>query len=141
MKPSASLVISNYTHPNEQVAVDDATLMGRFEGFGDLLGNRQRLIQRDRPLRDPLGEGRPLDQLQHERPRALGFLDAVDGGDVRVVEAGEDLRLPLEPGEAIRISREGVGEDLQRDLAVQLRVGGLIHLTPCRLRRSWRGSR
>ena len=33
-----------------------------------------------------------------------------------MVEAGEDLRLPREPGEAIRVSREGVGEDLQRDL-------------------------
>ena len=29
---------------------------------------------------------------------------------------------------AIRISREGVGEDLQRDLAVELRVGGLPDL-------------
>ena len=28
---------------------------------------------------------------------------------------GEDLRLPLEPGEPIRIRREGVGEDLQGD--------------------------
>ena len=52
----------------------------------------------------------------------------MDSGNVGVVEAGEDLRLPLEPGEAIRISREGVGEDLQRDLAVELRVGGLPDL-------------
>ena len=61
-------------------------------------------------------------------PRPLGFLDAVDGGDVRVVEAGEDLRLPLEPGEPIRVRREGVREDLQRDLAIELRVGGLPDL-------------
>ncbi len=65
--------------------------------------------------------------------RALGFLDAVDGGDVGVVEAGEDLRLPLESSEPVRISREGVGEDLQRDLAVELGVGG-----PSRLRRGGR---
>ena len=42
-----------------------------------------------------------------------------------MVEAGEDLRLPREPGEPFWISREGVGEDLQRDLAAQLRVGSL----------------
>jgi hypothetical protein len=77
------------------------------------------------PLRDPDRQGRSLDQLQHQRPRAVGFLDAVDGGDVRVVEAGEDLRFPLEPREPIRLSREGVGQDLQRDLAVELGVGGL----------------
>ena len=39
-----------------------------------------------------------------------------------------DLRLPLEPGEAIRIVREGVGQDLQGDLAVELGVGGLPDL-------------
>ena len=43
-------------------------------------------------------------------------------------EAGEDLRLPLEPGEAIRILGERFGEDLQCDLAVQLRVSGLPDL-------------
>ena len=44
------------------------------------------------------------------------------------VEAGEHLRFPLEPGEPVRISREGVGEDLQRDVAAELRVGGAIDL-------------
>ncbi len=47
------------------------------------------------------------------KPVALGFLDAVDGRDVRVVEAGEDLRLPREPGETVRVSREGVRQDFQ----------------------------
>ena len=46
-----------------------------------------------------------------------------------MVEAGEDLRLPLEPGEPIRVSREGVGQDFQRDIAAQLRVGGAIDLS------------
>ena len=45
-----------------------------------------------------------------------------------MVEAGENLRLTLEPGEAIRIGGEGFGEDLQGDLALELGVGGLIHL-------------
>ena len=43
-------------------------------------------------------------------------------------EAGKDLGLPREPGEALWVSREGVGEDLQRDLAVELRVGRLPDL-------------
>jgi hypothetical protein len=34
----------------------------------------------------------------------------------------------LEPGEALWISREGVGEDFQRDLAVELGVGRLPDL-------------
>ena len=66
-----------------EVAVDDALLMRRFQRLGDLLRNRQRLIQRYRPLRDPVSERRAFNQLQHQRPRPLGLLDAVDGGDVR----------------------------------------------------------
>ncbi len=46
-----------------------------------------------------------------------------------VVEAGRHLRLPLEPGEAVRVVGEGVRQELQRDLAVELRVGGLPHLS------------
>jgi hypothetical protein len=45
-----------------------------------------------------------------------------------VVPTRENLRLPLEPGKAVRVSGEGVGEDLQRDLAVELGVGGLPDL-------------
>ena len=81
------------------------------------------------PTQHLVGEGGAFDQLQNQRPRALGFLDAVDGGDVRVVEAGEDLRLPLEPGEPIRVSGKGVGQDLQGDIAVELRVVGLSDLS------------
>lgn len=40
-----------------------------------------------------------------------------------------DLRLSLEAGEAIRIIREDVGQDLQRTLAVELRVGALPNLS------------
>ena len=83
-------------------------LVRGLQRLGDLLRYRQRLIQRDRPLRDAVSKRGSLDQLQHQRPRTLGFLDAVDLRDVGVVEAGEDLRLPREPGEAVGIIREGV---------------------------------
>ena len=45
-----------------------------------------------------------------------------------MVAAGEHLRFPLEPGEAIGVCGEGVGEDLQRDVAAQSRVGCPIDL-------------
>ena len=52
----------------------------------------------------------------------------MDGGDVGVVETGEDLSLPLEPGQPIRIVCEGVGQDLQGDLAAKLGVSRLPDL-------------
>ena len=56
-----------------QVAVDNALIVGRFEGLGDLLGNRESFIERDRAFGDPLSQRRPLDQLQDQRPYALSL--------------------------------------------------------------------
>ena len=42
--------------------MDDALLVRRLERFGDLPRDRQCLIDRNRALRDPVGERRPLDQ-------------------------------------------------------------------------------
>ena len=85
-------------------------------------------LQRDWPLGDSVGERWSLHQLQHQGPRALRLLDAVDGRDAGVVEAGEDLGLALEPGEAIRIGGERLGEDLERHPAVELGISRLIDL-------------
>ena len=52
----------------------------------------------------------------------------MDLGDVGMVEAGENLRLSLEAGQAIRIGSERLWKHLQRDLAVELRVSGLVDL-------------
>ena len=49
--------------------------------------------------------------------------------DVRVVERGERLRFAGEPGQPIRVVGEGVGQDLQRDIAIELRVAGPKHLS------------
>ena len=49
----------------------------------------------------------------------------MNGSDVRMVERRENLRLSLEPGQPIRIRREGFRQDLQGDLAVELCVGVL----------------
>ena len=55
-------------------------------------------------------------------------LEPVDRPDVRMVERGQHLRFALETGEAIRIAREGVRQDLQRDLAIQLGIARAIDL-------------
>ena len=48
--------------------------------------------------------------------------------DVRVIQRGEHLRLALEAREAIGVGGERVGEDLQRDVATELRVARAIDL-------------
>ena len=52
----------------------------------------------------------------------------MDVRDVRVVERGEDLCLTREASAAVGIGAEGLRQDLERDVAIQLRVAGAIHL-------------
>ena len=79
-----------------------------------------------------------LDQFHHEGVHAAGLLEPVDRGDVGMIQRRERLRLALEPRQAFGVSCERVRQDLDRDLAIQLRVRRPIHLRPCRLRRSAR---
>ena len=50
-----------------QIAMDDAALVRGLERFGNLAGDRQRFVERQRALRDPIGQRRAVDQLQDER--------------------------------------------------------------------------
>jgi hypothetical protein len=52
----------------------------------------------------------------------------MDMRDVWVVERGEDLCLPLESSETLRIVREEIREDFDSYLAIQARVTGTINL-------------
>ena len=57
------------------------------------------------------------------------LLETVAGGDVRVVQRGEDFRLALETREPIGVTGERGRQDLDRDLALQRRVRRTIHFT------------
>ena len=52
----------------------------------------------------------------------MRFFEAVDRGDVRMIQRRQHLRFPLEAREPIGIEREQFGQDLQRDIAIELRV-------------------
>ena len=108
--------------------MDDALLVRRFERVGDLLRDRQRLVDRDRSVRDPIRECRTFDQLHHERTNAARLFETVDAADVGMVQRGEDLCFTLEACEAIGIERERVRDDFQRDVATELRVARAIDL-------------
>jgi hypothetical protein len=108
--------------------MDDALLVRRFDGVDDLVRDGQRLVERQRSLRQALCERRPLDELHHEGRCATRLLESVHLCDVRVVERGQQLGLALEARQALAIGGEKARENLHRDIAIELRVAGPIHL-------------
>ena len=111
-----------------QIAMDDPLLVRRLERLGDLLRDRQRLVERNRAPRDPLREILALDEFHDERLHAVGVLQAVDRRDVRMVQRGEDFGFALKPRQPVGVACQRRGQDLERDLTFQLRVRGAIHL-------------
>ncbi len=106
----------------------DSLPVRRFKGLGHLLRDEQRFIEWNRPLRDAIGERRPLDQLHHEGLDPVRFLEAVDVCDVGVIQGRDHFRFALEPREACRIGSKRLRQDLDRDLALEPRIAGPIHL-------------
>ena len=79
-------------------------------------------------MSNSVGERRPLHQLHHQRTDAIGLFQAVDDGNVRVIQRRQRLGFALEAGQPIGIVRKGVGEDFDRDLATKVSVGGALDL-------------
>ncbi len=111
-----------------QIAVNDPLLVRRFERLRDLLRDRQRFVDRDRPARDSLREVFALDQFHHESVGSVGLFQTVNGRNVLMVQGGEDFRFPLESGHSFRVGRERFGENLDGDVAIEPRVARAIHL-------------
>jgi hypothetical protein len=68
-------------------------------------GEIEKLSEWDSTGRNEGRERLTLDQLHREEADAIGVLDGVEGDDVRMVEARNGARFPLEPGEAVRRGR------------------------------------
>ena len=109
-----------------QIAVDDASLVRRFERVGDLLRDRERLLNWHRAALQPLGERLPFDQFHHEKMAVARFLHPVERRDMLMIQRGEDLRFTFEPGDAIVIERQCFWQDLHRDFAAELRIARAV---------------
>jgi len=111
-----------------EVTVDDPALVGGCQRLGDLQRDLQGLIQGDRAVGDSLVEALTVHQLHDEHVPAVDLFETEKGGDVGVVERGEDLGFALETGVAFIVSDEGPGQDLDGHLAVETGVVRSPHL-------------
>ena len=81
----------------------DPALVGGLERVGDLPRNPHRLGDRQRPTLQALGERQALDQFEDECVNARRLFEAVDCGDVRVIQRREQPRLASEARQPSRI--------------------------------------
>ena len=108
--------------------MDDALVVGFLEGFGDLRGDLQCLVEGNRAACEPLLEVFALHQFERDEELPGRFLQPVDGGDVRVVQRGEQLGLAPESSEALGVLGHFGRQHFDCDIAPQRRVGGPVDL-------------
>jgi hypothetical protein len=101
------------------VPVDEAAGMRRIEGVGDLGRPGDELVRRDRPAVDPLLERGSFEKLHHDERPTLVIADVEDAADVRVAERGG--------GAGLTLLQVLLGQELERDLASEPCVLGLVH--------------
>ena len=111
-----------------QIPVDDAFLVRRFERLRDLTADSKGLDHRQATAQQAVAKSITGHELHHEKRRALGFVEFVHSGDVRMVHRREGERFATEADDALGIARELRTHDFQRDVAPEFRVAGLIHL-------------
>ena len=89
-----------------------------------MLREEERAAERQRT-----GERLALDELEHQGFDTARIFKTVDAGNVGVIQGGEDFRFTLEPGKTLSVCREELGQNFERDVALQSRVSGPIDLS------------
>ena len=112
-----------------EVAVDDPALVRRLQAFSKLPRDPKDFVERQWTGRESLRQGRTFDEFEHERDDACALLQAVDCADVRMIQRGKRTSLLLEAGESVGILRKRVGQHLDGDGTMQLRIVPTIDLT------------
>ena len=112
-----------------QIAVNHALGVRRLQRVADVFRNVERFFDRNRPALDSLRERLALDQFEDEESQTLVFLEIVDGGNVGMIERGQNFGLTLEAAYAFGIVAELLGKNLDCDFALQLQVARGVNLS------------
>ncbi len=105
-----------------EIAVHDAPLAGKFEGFGDLRSDLERFGQRHRAARESILQRLALDQLHRNERMLVGRTGVVHLRDEGVIEARGGVGFPNQALARDRIGRLTLGQKLERRLAIECEV-------------------
>ena len=102
--------------------------MRAVERVGDLSGELERLIERQRALLDAGSQRLALHVLHHHVTGAVLAADIVEHADVRMIQRGNGAGFAFEAGAQIFAFGDVFGQDLDGDGAVEPGVAGFVHL-------------
>ena len=112
-----------------QVAMDDATVVRSFQGSSDLTGCLQGLFDFDTSSpRNTLLKRLSFNKLHGDESLSVEIFEPVDDRYVGVVQGSEELGLALEASQTFGVGGEILGQDLDGDITLELRIARPIHL-------------
>src|SRR6516165_3378989 len=98
----------------------DAGAMRGNERAADVYGDRKRFGERDRAGAQETFSKRLTFQILENEEFVLAFASDVEqGADVRMLERRDRARLALEALAQLRVGGERIGQDLDRDRAIE----------------------
>jgi hypothetical protein len=111
-----------------QITVNDRLRMCRLESFGDLFEDLQRVVNLSRSAKTAFRQRLAAHQL-HDQVAGVGrAFEAVNHGDIRVTQGGEQPRLTLEAGETFRMLGDFSRQHFDCNFPTERAVQGPIDL-------------
>src|SRR3954469_5424922 len=102
--------------------MDDALLVRRVERIGDLDAGVEQAVEHHRRARDHAVERCALELLHADEPLTIGFVDLVNGADIRMIERRSRTGFALETFEGSGIPRQLRRKKFESDAAAELEV-------------------
>ena len=107
-----------------EIPVNDPFFMGSRQTVGNLHADLDRLFERN--VRTFRTQRLPFHKFHHDEHLRFVLFRAVDGADVRMIQRGGGFRLLDEAGLILLRGGEVGGKELERDMALQGCILGLV---------------
>src|SRR5262245_47192452 len=104
--------------------MDDSVLVRGFERLSDLLPDRQRFFERNRPLSsNPIRKRLTFNELEDER----ALFQSIDRADMRMIQRGKELCLAFETCEPLGIRCECIVQNFDRNVPLKTHIASAVH--------------
>lgn len=98
--------------------MDDASFVCDFERLCDLTCDSDCFVRRNWTKRNAIGKCWTFDEFEHQSAKAVLFFEAVDSGNVWMIQRGENVSFALESTNPISVQQKRFGQDLDCHVTV-----------------------